>query len=193
MSPTRAAMVLAAGASARMGAPKALLPWGKVSLLEYTVEQTRAAGADEVVVVLGPATGHLQVGATIVFNPAPERGRSASIRLGAAAIQAKPTAILIQSVDQPVPSLVIQALFEAVGGEVKVAVPTYQGRRGHPICVAGDVLGELRAVSEVDQGLRAVVRRHAAQLREVPVDTPAVLWNLNDPASYAAARSTAGR
>ena len=185
----RAALILAAGASERMGTPKALLAWDGTTLLDYALRQARAAGIDELVVVLGPATRHLELGATTVFNPTPETGRSASIRLGAAALSEAPEAILIQSVDQPVPADVIRALLEAIAVSVDAAVPTYRGRRGHPVAFAGRLLDELRTVTEEDQGLRALVRRHAAQLHEVAVETEAVVWNLNDPAAYAAARA----
>jgi molybdenum cofactor cytidylyltransferase len=98
---------------------------------------------------------------------------------------------LIQSVDQPVWADVIRALFD-VGiaiGTHNVAVPTFAGRRGHPVCFSGRLLAELRAVTEQDQGLRAVVKRHAASLIEVPVDSESVVWNLNDPATYASAHA----
>ena len=79
--------------------------------------------------------------------------------------------MLIQSVDQPCPSRILQALFEAIESrQADVAIPTFEGRRGHPACFAGRLLPELRAVSEETQGLRSVVRG-AARVLEVPVDT----------------------
>lgn len=180
----RAAIVLAAGASSRMGTPKAVLPWNGTTLVEYAIAQARLAGAQSVVVVLGAATHHLTLDAITVVNPVPETGRSASIRLGAGALPDDLDAVVVQSVDQPVPASVLEALFAA---DAEVAVPTCDGRRGHPVCFAGHLLGELRQVHEADLGLRAVVRRHS--VTEVPVATQAVLHNLNDPAAYAAARA----
>lgn len=169
-----------------MGTPKALLPWGDTTLLEYAVAQARAADVTDLVVVLGPATQHLELDTRTVVNPAPDTGRSTSIRLGASALPADVEAIFIQSVDQPVPSPILLALFTA---RAEVAVPTFGGRRGHPVCFDGRLLGELRLVSEKDEGLRAVVRRH--RVTEVAVDDEAVLWNLNDPKAYTAAKATA--
>ena len=80
----------------------------------------------------------------------------------------------------------IAALFNAVEGGAAVAVPTFRGRRGHPVCFSGSLLSELRKVREEDQGLRAVVRRQPPT--EVPVTSESVVWNLNDPAAYLAAR-----
>jgi CTP:molybdopterin cytidylyltransferase MocA len=190
MGSGRVVILLAAGASQRMGTPKALLPWRNSTLLEYAIEQARAGGASQVVVVLGPATRHVQVDATTVFNPEPETGRSASIRLAAAAVHSNPSAIIVQSVDQPVVAEILTRLFEAIDEETDVAIPTFEGRRGHPICLAGRLLPELCAVTEEEQGLRSVVRRHADHVREVPTDSESVTWNLNDPAAFAAAQAT---
>lgn len=180
----RAGLILAAGASRRMGTPKALLAWGGTTLLDHAVRQARASGIDRLVVVLGPATRDLVLSdVRTVYNPEPASGRSASIRIGSAALADDAHAVLVQSVDQPVPAEVLAALFEAVERGALVAVPTFEGRRGHPICVAGPLLAELRGVSEQDEGLRSVVRRHAAAIVEVVVESEAVLWNLNDPAA----------
>ncbi len=169
-----------------MGTPKALLPWHGQTLLGHAIEQARAADVSEVVVVLGPATRHLTPDARTVFNPDPETGRSASIRLAAGAITPPVDAILVQSVDQPVWSNVLRALFASVPDD-GIAVPTFGGRRGHPICLSGCLLDELAGVTEEQQGLRAVVRNHAVV--DVPVDDESVVWNLNDPAAYAAAHA----
>ena len=186
------AIILAAGASQRMRTPKALLPWADTTLLGYTVQQARAAGARQVVVALGPATRHLTVtlDAVTVYNAEPETGRSASICLAAAAVEDSPTAIVVQSVDQPVTADVLGRLYAAIDDKTDVAMPSFNGRRGHPICLAGRLLGELRTVTEQEQGLRAVVRRHADHVTEVLVDSESVLWNLNDPAAFAAAHAT---
>jgi molybdenum cofactor cytidylyltransferase len=189
MAPERAAIVLAAGASRRMGTPKALLPWGDTTLLQHAVSACRTAGAREVVVVLGPGMGAVNVDATTVVNPDASTGRSASIRLGAAALSEVPAAILVQSVDQPVSARVLAALFDAIERGAEVAQPLFGERRGHPICLAGTLLPELLRVNEESLGLRAVTRRRA--VTEVAVQEEAVMWNLNDPSTYAAARPRA--
>jgi molybdenum cofactor cytidylyltransferase len=184
----RAALILAAGASIRMGTPKALLPWGTGTLLDYAVAQARDAGAGEIAVVLGPSTRSIPLpGCRVAFNPSPETGRSASICLGAAELPDGLSAILIQSVDQPTPSDVSGTLFAALTPPGLIAIPTFGGRRGHPLCLSGTLRQELTELTEAEQGLRAVVKRHANALVEVPVSAESVVWNLNDPAAYAAA------
>jgi CTP:molybdopterin cytidylyltransferase MocA len=175
-----------------MGSPKALLPWRGTTLLEYAIQQASAAAIEDIVVVLGPSTRHLEeqlAGVEVAYNPEPETGRSASIRIGCTALPDDPGAVLIQSVDQPITADVLVTLFETVerASSVDGAVPTYEGRRGHPLVFAGHILPELRLVNERSLGLRDVVRQHADALREVPVATESVLWNLNDPVAYAAA------
>jgi molybdenum cofactor cytidylyltransferase len=193
----RAAIVVAAGASSRMGTPKALLAWDDTTLLGYCARELRLSGAAELVVVLGPDSDSIgsilpdadQV--TFAYNLDVASGRSTSISIGAAQL-VQAAAVLVQSVDQPCPSRVIEALFAAIErDQADVAVPTFQGRRGHPVCFAGRLLPELRALSEATQGLRAVVQRHV--VTEVEVDTEAVVWNLNDPTAYQAALTAAAR
>jgi CTP:molybdopterin cytidylyltransferase MocA len=191
----RGALILAAGGSQRMGSPKALLPWQGTTLLAYVLQQARAAAVTDIVVVLGPATRHLKGSlgdARVVINMEPETGRSASIRLGSAALSEDVRSIVIQSVDQPVGADVLNGLFAGVARGADIVLPTYSDRRGHPVCVSGQLLPELRAVTEEGEGLRAVVRAHAQHLVEVPVDSESVLWNLNDPAAYAAAQAHPG-
>ena len=172
-----------------MGSPKALLPWGDTTLVGYAVRQLALADVASVIIVLGVAHDEVVareerlVNATVVLNLDEASGRSASIRIGASALPDGVSRVLVQSVDQPVPAEVLRALLRAKGD---VVVPTFEGRRGHPVCFDGALLNELRAVTEAEHGLRAVVRRQ--KVVEVPVDEPAVLWNLNDPESYASAR-----
>ena len=185
----RAAIVLAAGASQRMGAPKALLPWADSTLLGYALEQLALAGVTSPVVVLG--LGHEEIAAhvprlaqaVVALNLDEASGRSGSIRIGAAAVVDGATGVIVQSVDQPCSADVLMALYEA---NAEVAAPTFEGRRGHPVCFSSALLAELRAVTEAELGLRAVVKRHL--VRDVAVTSPAVLLNLNDPESYSSAR-----
>ena len=191
MAPRRGAVIVAAGASSRMGSPKALLPWAGSTLLEHALSQARLAGVDALVVVLGPATAHLQLtDCTTALNPDPDTGRSTSIRIGADRLPDDLEAILIQSVDQPTSHELLSTLFAAIPPAL-IAIPLFEGRRGHPICLSGTLLPELRAVTEEEQGLRSVVRRHTAT--DVPVPDESVVWNLNDPAAYAAAVAAMAR
>ncbi len=82
-----AGLVLAAGASLRMGTPKALLPWGGGCFVDAVVSILKHAGASLVVVVtraeLYPAVVERVGGrACVLVNPEPDRGMNSSIRVG---------------------------------------------------------------------------------------------------------------
>ena len=187
------ALLFAAGESTRMGALKQLLPWQGRPLVAYQVEQLRAAGADEVIVVVGHEAARVAAAATaaggrIVVNPAYRSGRASSVRAGAAALPDDTAAIITLNVDQPRPTALVRRVLDAhLAGSALITVPEQGGRRGHPVIFAGALLPELRAVDEASEGMRAVVRRHAHARQVVTVDDAAIHLELNTPADYAAA------
>ena len=189
------ALLLAAGESTRMGRPKPLLEWNGRTLIEYQVGELLAAGAGEVVVVLGHRAEEVRpyaerAGGRVALNPAYREGRAGSIRAGAAVLQNDVSAIVILSVDQPRGRDITRAvLAEHLGQDNVITVPVFDGRRGHPAVLSGRLLTELREVEESTEGLRAIMQRHAAERREVVVDDRAVLLDLNLPSDYEAAIS----
>lgn len=191
---TIAAILLAAGESARMGDPKPLLAWGATTLIEYQLGELTASGLDDIVAVLGYEAERIRplasnAGARIVVNEAYRQGRASSLRVGAAAVPDDAESVLVLNVDEPCPRMLLRRLLEAhrISGAL-ITVPIYQGRRGHPTVLAGALLGDLRAVDEQSQGLRGLLRRHARTVREVPLPTPLVLLDLNTPEEYERAR-----
>ena len=190
---TVAAIILAAGESTRMGRLKQLLPWDGGSLLDWQIRELVAAGAGDVVVVLGHEAESIggavtEPAARIAVNAAYRQGRASSLRCGAVAIEAPVEAVVILSVDQPRPAWLTRRLIER-RRETGAAIvqPRLGGRGGHPVVVAGALLAELRAVREEDQGLRAVIERHAGETLVVPVDAGDLDVDLNTPAEYEAA------
>ena len=171
-----------------MGTPKALLPWGEESLIEYQARQLRDAGAEPVIVVLGHRAEEiapLVSGNDVVVNALYTEGRASSLRRGAEALPENTAAVVVLGVDQPRPAYVLSALLDAhaISGAL-ISVPVYQGQRGHPAVLDGSLVREMLKVREESLGLRAILDRHADQVREVPIDTPAVLLDLNTPADY---------
>ena len=88
MRPFVSGLVLAAGASTRLGQPKQLLPFGATTLLGRVVSEVKAASAlDEVVVVIGGAAAEVRRrvdlgGATVVENQEFSQGCASSYRMG---------------------------------------------------------------------------------------------------------------
>jgi molybdenum cofactor cytidylyltransferase len=189
-----AAILLAAGESARMGEPKPLLPWGERTLIEYQLEELTGCGVDEIVVVLGYEAERVRPlavagGARVVLNQAYRRGRASSLRAGVSVLQDDVDAVLVASADQPRPRTLLRHLLDVHrNGTAQITIPTYEGRRGHPTVVAGALMAELRTVEEKNLGLRGLLERHVAAVHGVPVPSPLVLLDLNTPEEYERAR-----
>ena len=191
-----AAILLAGGESTRMGVPKPLLEWGGYTLIEYQLAQLKGPPLDRVVVVLGHHADDVlpyvrSAGAQALVNELYAEGRASSLRVGAAALPDDTTAVLILNVDQPRPHDVVARLVDVHrhSGSL-ITVPTFEEKRGHPPVLDGSLLPELREVSEATQGLRAVIARHEADVRELAFETAAVLLDLNQPQEYQRARAS---
>ena len=188
-----AGVVLAAGRSARMGSPKALLDFLGVPFIVRILEALEALEVKTRAVVLGPdAPRILPVIAAhncmIVENPAPETGPIASLRGALRALQpVLPAAVLVWPVDLPhVRVSTVERVIEAYRRDSgQVVVPTFAERRGHPVIWGSTLFAELlENKTATREGARAVLHDHEAQVVSVPVDDPAVIDQVNTPEDY---------
>jgi molybdenum cofactor cytidylyltransferase len=67
--------------------------------------------------------------------------------------------------------------------EHSIFVPTFHGRRGHPLALTWQHVGGIRAHA-AGEGLNTYVRKHSAEVLEVPVASEAILWDLDTPEDY---------
>jgi nicotine blue oxidoreductase len=145
MSAVIAAVILAAGAATRFGAPKQRLLIGRV------LERVRASAVDEVVVVAGAY--ELEAQATVVSCPCWERGPGASLRCGLEAMSRTVEAAVVLLADGP--ELAPAAVDRIVGawqeGRGDVLAASYGGIRGHPVLLARAVWSRIP-----DEGARAL-------------------------------------
>jgi CTP:molybdopterin cytidylyltransferase MocA len=188
-------IVLAAGMSTRMGQPKALLDWGGQPLVVYQVEQLKAAGVDEVIVVLGFHGDDIhrelrRSDCRVMLNPRYQMGRAGSLRIGAKAVNRDADTIVIVNVDQPRTASSVRALLDQHTPEYAATRPSVGAHTGHPVVVSGWLRSELLEATDEDEGLRGVLQRHADKLHDVPGDATYTL-DLNTPAEYDAARPAA--
>ncbi|MDB5102287.1 MAG: hypothetical protein JWM80_6708 [Cyanobacteria bacterium RYN_339] len=190
------AVLTAAGRSSRMGRPKALLEWRGMPLITHQIRALQHLR--EVVVVLGHEADairpFLPVAANVrVFeHPDYDQGRTSSLLAAFKVIGGEPAGVLVVAVDQPlIPGVLDRLLFEHRPC-APIAVPAYNGQRGHPVLFRGDLLPDLRAISEEREGLREVVQRHRADRQEVLVDDPGICLDLNLPREYHAAHAARG-
>lgn len=190
MEPARApvaAVVLAAGASTRMGEPKALLRWRGRAFLTHVVEGARAAGCSPVVVVEGAVELPADVvgDATRVENEAWREGQLSSLQRGIRAAQNHdPSAVLVLTVDRPhIQVSTLVALVAAHREEPRtIWQPAFEGRRGHPILYPSDLVPALLDLGRGDSPRVLLGRPEvAARRKTVDVDDRAVLENLDRP------------
>lgn len=174
-----------------MGRVKALLPWQGVSLIQFQITQLLEAGAQEVVVVMGYAAAELYPlvtatsGVRPVVNHDYKLGRAGSVRAGMASLDPAAETVVIIGVDQPRPaSLIRHLLCDHRRRQSIITVPTYRGRRGHPVVFARAIFPELATVSEERKGLREVMVRFSNEVAEVEVDDSAATLDLNTPSDY---------
>ena len=138
--------------------------------------------------VLGPHADQIRRAvpldpATVVVNPDWKQGQLSSIQ---AAIRSLPEGetdgILLFLVDHPlIDAGLVTTLIEHFYASGKpIVLPTFHGKRGHPVIFASRMYAELLS-APLDKGARAVVWAHAAEVLEVPTDQEGVVLNLNDP------------
>ena len=185
-----AAVVLAAGRSLRMGAPKLLLPFGRGTLIDAVLSGVLASRVDEVVVVLGAHREAVEAVVSrhpvrTVVNPEIEGGMLSSVRCGFRALGREASAVLICPGDHPfAPAAIIDRLIAGRERTGKgIIVPAHKGRRGHPVLIDRRYGNEVETL-DAAIGLRQLLRAHPDDVLEVPVRTPAVLADVDRPADY---------
>lgn len=183
-------IVLAAGRSARLGRPKQLLPLGGRPLLAHTLAHAAASGLDEIILVLGHEAATIagavgDHGQRTVVNSDFAAGQSTSLRAGLAALSPETEAVLFLLGDQPtVTPEVIDAILAAYRADpAPIVAPLYGGERGHPLLFDRGLIPELTHVTG-DEGARAIVRAHAAEVLLVPVPGAAPPQDVDTEADY---------
>jgi molybdenum cofactor cytidylyltransferase len=155
-------IILAAGASRRMGTPKLLLPWGGTSVLGHLLHESERLAVRQMAVVCATGARPLSEeldrlhfpGANRILNPDPDRGMFSSIQCAANWPGWNPglSHFLITLGDQP------HLRFETLKGLLafaadnagKICQPLRGGRRKHPVLLPKNVFLELRTTSAGD-------------------------------------------
>lgn len=126
------ALILAAGAGSRMGAPKATLKVNGERLIDHAVTIFKAAGCADVYVVLGAWIGEV-AGAKVIINENWQEGMGSSLRAGLSHISTQPDIenVLISLVD--LPNMTGSAVAQILGWQGEIVVGTFNGTPGHPV------------------------------------------------------------
>ncbi len=185
------AVVLSAGASSRMGRPKALLPVDGVPFIERIVRALEHTEVDRTLVVLGHNAEAMReaiayLGVDTVVNPDYARGQLSSLHTAIRALDGAPVeAILVHLVDHPfIESRLVDRMIERFRAEEKlIVVPRFNGRRGHPVLFSAKLFPEFLAAS-LDTGAKPVVRGHPEETLELDTDESGILVDIDTPEEY---------
>jgi molybdenum cofactor cytidylyltransferase len=181
------AILLAAGKSERMGKFKQLLPIDGKTFVEACVDNLLASRAGEVIVVTG--YNRAAVRATllhkpvrIVDNPDYETGMASSVIRGVQCVASQSSGVLIALADQPLigPHVLNQVMSEYEDKSPLILIPTYKGKKGHPIILNPSINHEIFAM-DPQIGLRQVIEAHARSIMFVEVTSDSVLIDFDYP------------
>lgn len=187
--PMVTAIVPAAGRSTRMGALKQLLPFGEHTVVERVISTLIASKVNRVVVVLGHRAEEIRrvlstYPVTITVNPDPDGDMLSSVQCGVRT--AEPGhAFLIALGDQPlITAGTVDRLIEAAARtEAGIVVPSYQGRRGHPVLIAARHREDILALRG-DGGLKQLREQYPDAVYTMPVETDEILIDLDQYQEY---------
>lgn len=161
-----AGVVLAAGASRRMGRNKLLLELGGQPLVRRVAGRAAEAGLDPILVVLGHGAAEVELALrelphAAVLNPNPERGQGSSLRLGLSRVAPGARAAVVLLGDMPcVTSDMIRQVVSCFERDApRLVVSRYGGVTAPPTLYAASLFDELLRL-EGEGGGKSVVRRH---------------------------------
>lgn len=189
-------IVLAAGASTRMGHPKQLIRWEGRTLLRRTVDAALATDLRPVVVVLGahkpqiaPELSGLPI--TTIDNPFWEQGLSASVKTGLAGLyltRKDIDGVLFLLTDQPhVDAGLLRQMAHTFGESGRSIVACrYAGRLGVPALFGREHIEELLSLKG-DQGARWLLRQYEDRCAVVEFEAGAI--DLDTPEDVAGMKS----
>ena len=170
-----------------MGSPKALLPYQGRTFLEHLLEVTRHPRLGVRRVITGAS--HAEIvrriplpAEEVVLNRRWQKGQLSSIRAAIESLRSVETeGMLVALVDHPlITRAVVDALLAAFDRSPRsIVLPTWQGRRGHPVIFPARLYSELYAASD-DVGARAVVWAHKNEVVEVPCEEEGVVLDIDD-------------
>ncbi len=185
-----AAVILAAGASRRMGEPKMLLPFGNETIIRTVIRHALNANSDCVRVVLGAdaeaiRTHIADLEVEPVMNREFNRGMLSSVQEGIRSLPKDTTAVMILLGDQPmITSGTMQRLIDQYrNSEKDIVIATAGGKRGHPIIFNAAYIPELLSYGAT-QTLRDLPGNHPGKVGELETEQPEILRDIDTPADY---------
>lgn len=187
-----AAVILAAGASARMGSPKALLEIGGETFLDRLIGLFSPL-CYPVITVLGRDAARIRAGiaraaqSSWVVNPEPEMGMLSSLQAGLAAVPGECRSTFFHPCDMPqIQFSTVRHMLETLSAceeETFAAVPSYNGLRGHPVLIRSSSIPAFLALPAGAKP-RSIFESAPRPVVEVPVGDEAVRRDYDTPEQY---------
>lgn len=180
MSKAIPAIILAAGASRRLGEDKALLEVAGNPLVALVAQRLSAAGCTPIVIVTRAELAFACLGAVpeckVAINKSPQEGRTGSIQVGLLALGEDngrlPKAVLIVPLDRPGWSM---STLEKVVNTEGCVCPEKDGRGGHPLRISGTEVKAIMAAPS-DTSLRQLTKPQRILVEDeflhLNIDTP---------------------
>jgi molybdenum cofactor cytidylyltransferase len=187
-------VILGAGASARMGQPKLLLPWRDTTVIGGIVSQWRALGAAQIVIVLRPNDSALAAEldrlkispAERLKNPHPERGMFSSIVCAASWSGWRPEIShwVIALGDQPhlQTEMLRQLLSFAAQNKEAICQPMSGGRLAHPVILPLSAWAGLKMTRATT--LKDFLKLTATARVQLEVNDGGLLLDMDTPEDY---------
>jgi molybdenum cofactor cytidylyltransferase len=190
MQPTIIGIILAAGASDRMGRPKALLEVGGETFMQRIAGMLHAAGCHRVLVVVNAdadwasqAAASLDV--EVVANPVAQSEQVDSLRLALLRAGDDVAAALVLPVDLPLMSPdTVRAVVDAYRARpAPLVLPFHNGVAGHPVLLDRALFAEILD-GRLEEGIRSLIMDRAKDILEVKVYDPGILVDIDTPDDY---------
>ena len=196
-----AGIILAAGASRRMGSVNKLLASiaGK-PLVRHAVESFVATSLSPIIVVVGYESDKVAAAleglpVQLVFNPDHANGQGSSVGVGVEALDNNVTDAMIGLGDMPLlPSALLDSLIHThIGREGharNITIPAFEGQRGNPVLWGKTFFPELITLAG-DRGGRQLLNDHKAAQHLIACDHSSVLRDVDTVEALAAIVSEA--
>ena len=183
-----AGLILAAGASRRMGRPKALLATPEGETFLHRMVRIMGAHCDPVIVVVAPGCESWTAGttATVAVNPDPDRGMLSSLQCGLQSLDPEVEHIVFTPMDLPTLSEGTVAAVARAVRQADVVIPRYKADRGHPVAISRAVACELLTLDPLTANPKDVLRRDDARVLFLDIDDPGAVRDIDEPKDYQA-------